>query len=96
MINGKHALILGNACRIFFILLELAPFSAVGMALTFGDCVALPKAEIGYSIQSSHMVAPPPVQEKGFPITWTEYPPFPLFFLPLRACPGCPGKQMFY
>lgn len=66
MINGKHALILGNACRIFHSM-GVAPFSVFEMAPTFGNCVALHKVGIGYSIQSSHMVAPATCPGKGVP-----------------------------
>ena len=52
---------------VFFILSGVGLFSASGIGISFGDCVALPKTEIGYSIQSSHMVAPGHSPRKGVP-----------------------------
>ena len=67
MINGKHYLTIQECLPCFFILPGVSLLSASGIGISFGDCAALPKAEIGYSIQSSHMVAPATCPGKGVP-----------------------------
>ena len=66
MTNGKHYLTIQECLPYFFILLELAPFSAFGMEPTFGDCAALPKVESGCSAHLSCKGAPTAVcSQKG-------------------------------